>query len=108
MLSFRPPPRENIFEPSKEHDPATDYAGLVGGFPGTYPGHPTAPIYNGKYGVLAAGRESVAAADPFDATKLIEAAKVLIYFDFDLRPFKCQCNCPLEYIWHSLKLTKNI
>ena len=52
----------------------------MGGFPGTYPGHPTAPIYGGKYGVLAAGRESVAAAEPFDATKLIEAAKVTTPF----------------------------
>ena len=76
MSAVRPPPRENIFEPSKGHDRTSDYAGLVAGFPGAYPLHSTATGYGSKYGVLAAGRESVAAAEPFDASKLIEAAKI--------------------------------
>ena len=75
MSSVRPPPRENIFEPSKPPNDASDYAGLVGGFPGTYSSHPTGHGYSGRYAVLAEGRESVAAAEPFDASKLIEAAK---------------------------------
>ena len=76
MSAVRPPPRENIFEPAKGHARANDYTGQPAGFLGTYPEHPTAPGYDGKYGMLGAGRESLAAAEPFDASKLIEAAKI--------------------------------
>ena len=75
MSAVRPPPRENIFKPAKPHVDTGDYAGLIGGLPGTYNTHPIGPGYSGKYAVLAEGRESVAAAEPFDASKLIEAAK---------------------------------
>ena len=76
MSALRPPPRESIFESSKLPEQGVEYAGPVEGFNGSYPGHPTGPYYGSKYGVPVEGRESMAAAEPFDASKLIEAAKI--------------------------------
>ena len=75
MSAVRPPPLENIFE-SKRIDATNKYTSHENGFDGSFSGHPIGPNYNTKYTGLMVGKETVAAAQPFDASKIIEAAKI--------------------------------
>ena len=76
MSAVRPPPRESIFEPSTSIDAPYEYTRKHGDLVDSFNSHPIGPSYTGKYGGVGVRKESVAAAQPFDASKIIEAAKI--------------------------------
>ena len=76
MSSVRPPPRQSIFEPSTSIDAPYEYTRKDGELVDSFNSHPIGPSYTGKYVGVGVRKESVAAAQPFDASKIIEAAKI--------------------------------